>query len=50
MDAVLGVDLEAGTGRLLDPFIDPGRAIAVGRTGIDIVLGCLLQDQVGDLR
>src|SRR5437660_9860181 len=28
VDAVLGVDLEARTGGLLDPFIDAGRTIA----------------------
>src|SRR5882724_13311397 len=48
VDAVLGVDLEARTGSLLDPFIDTGRAIAVGRPGIDVVLGGLLQVEVGD--
>src|SRR5713226_1100674 len=43
VDAILGVDDKAWPGRLLDPFIDARRAIAVGRAGIDIVLGCLLQ-------
>src|SRR6266850_4081467 len=49
VNAILGVDLEARTRCLLDPFIDAGRAIAVGRTGIDVVLGCLLQIHIGDL-
>src|SRR5207247_1861018 len=49
VDAVLGVDLEARTGGLLDPLIDSGRAIAVRRTGIDVVLRRLLQVHVGDL-
>src|ERR1700678_2900023 len=50
MDAVLGVDDKAGTCRLLGPFIDPGRAIAVGGTGIDVMLGGLLQVHVGHLQ
>jgi len=50
MDAVLGVDLKAWSRGFLNPFIDAGRAIAVGRAGIDIVLGGLLQIEVGDLQ
>ena len=50
MDAVLSVDLEARTGGLLDPFVNPRRAIAVGRPGVDVVLGGLLQVHVGDLQ
>src|ERR1700722_7892271 len=50
MDAILGVDLVTRPGRLLDPFIDASRAIAVGRPGIDVVLGGLLQVHVGDLQ
>src|SRR6478735_6348972 len=38
VDAVLGVDLEARASALLDPFVNAGRAIAVRRTGIDVVL------------
>ena len=49
VDAILGVDDEAWPGRLLDPFIDAGRAITIGRTGVDIVFGSLLQAHVGDL-
>src|SRR4051812_5825440 len=49
VDAILGVDDEARPAGLLDPFINAGRAITVGRTRIDIVLGCLLQVHVGDL-
>src|SRR5258708_29727991 len=49
VDTILRVDDEARPGRLLDPFIDAGRAIAVGRAGIDIVLGRLLQVHVRDL-
>src|SRR5260370_30937408 len=50
MDAILGVDLVTRPGRLLDPFIDAGRTIAIGRPGIDIVLGGLLQVHVGALQ
>src|SRR3984957_9144823 len=50
MDAILGVDLEARSGRLLDPFIDAGRAIAIRWTRIDVMLGSLLQVHVGDLQ
>src|SRR6185369_856991 len=49
VDAVLGVDLEARACGLLDPFVHAGRAITVRRTGIDVVLGRLLQVHVGDL-
>src|SRR3954466_10732759 len=49
VDAVLRVDLEARACRLLDPFIHAGRTIAVRRTGVDVVLGRLLQVHVGDL-
>src|SRR2546429_9901335 len=38
VDTILGIDLEARTCCLLDPFINAGRAIAVRRAGIDIVL------------
>ena len=50
MNAILGVDLVTGAGGLLDPFIDARGAIAVGRPGIDIVLGYLLQVHVGDFQ
>src|ERR1700679_4138237 len=43
MDAILGVDLEPGARRFLDPLVNAGRAIAVGGAGIDIVPGGLLQ-------
>src|SRR5262245_32397429 len=46
MDAVLRVDLEAWTRGLFDPLIHPGRAVARGWAGIDVVLGLLLQCHV----
>src|SRR4051812_35418066 len=49
VNAVLGVDLVTRSGGFFDPLIDPGRAIAVRRTGVDIVLRGLLQGHVGDL-
>ena len=49
MDAILRVDLEARARAFLDPFIDAGRAIAVGGASIDVVLRGLLQVHVGDL-
>src|SRR6266702_7820925 len=42
VDAILGVDLESRTGGLLDPLIDAGRAIAIRRTGKDVMFGHLL--------
>src|SRR2546421_7200561 len=49
VDAILGVDDEARSGRFLDPLINGGRAIPTGRAGIDVVLRGLLQAHVGQL-
>src|SRR5258706_14024612 len=43
VDAILGVDDKARPGRLLDPFIDPVRAITLGRASIATVLRRHLQ-------
>ena len=48
MDAVLRVDDELRPAALLDPFIDSGRTVTVRWSGKNIVLGCLLQFDVGD--
>src|ERR1700721_1200648 len=50
VDAILGIDHEARARRFFHPLIDTGRAIAIGRAGIDVVLGGLLQVHVGDLQ
>src|ERR1700733_5257137 len=49
MDAILGVDLVARARRLLDPFVETRRAVAIRRAVIGVVLGRLLQVHVGDL-
>ena len=48
MHAVLRVDDEARARRLFHPFIDPRRAVAGRGAGIDVVLGALLQVEIGD--
>src|SRR5216684_947441 len=50
VNAVLGVDHEFGTRRLIHPFIDARRAITIRRSGIDVVLRGLLQIHVRDLQ
>src|ERR1700726_3615869 len=49
VNAVLGVDDEARPRPLLHPLVNTGRAIAIGRPGIDVMLGCFLQVHVGHL-
>src|SRR5262245_18233302 len=49
VDAVLRVDHKAGRTPLLDPFVDPGWAIARRGPAIDVMLGRLLQRQIGHL-
>src|ERR1700722_5241717 len=49
VDAILGIDHEARARRFFNPLVDTRRAIAIGRAGIDVVLGGLLQVHVGDL-
>src|SRR5262245_22526511 len=39
VDAVLRVDHELRLTSLLDPLVNPGRAVAARRTGEDVVLG-----------
>src|SRR5262249_32346919 len=46
--AVLRVDDKARLASLLHPFVDARRAIACGRSGVDVVLGGLLQRHVGN--
>lgn len=47
MHAVLRVDLELrAVGRVLQPFIDAGRAVALAEARIDVVLGRFLQPKV----
>src|SRR5215204_2031982 len=43
VDAVLGVDLVAYAARVLDPFVDPGRAVALRGAAEHVVLGAFLQ-------
>src|SRR4051794_17706886 len=49
MNAVLGVDLVSPAARVLDPLVNPRRAVALRRSAIDVVLGPLLQLHVLDL-
>src|SRR5205085_10587538 len=48
VDAILGVDDEARSGRFLDPLIDGGWAIPTGRARIDGVLRGLPEAHLGD--
>src|SRR5262245_65436677 len=50
VNAVLRVDHELQIGPLTHPLVDSRRAIALRRTAIDIVLGCLLELHVGDTK